>query len=114
MNDRLNNFTFIFCLIFILYLQNFKNKSWNDEDLEIKDHTKLKSISFIILWLVWLIVWWKLIVDSAVEIATSFGLSPAFIWVTIVAIWTSLPELASSVAAALKKYRYGYMSYNMK
>ncbi len=80
-----------------------KNKSWNDEDIEIKNYTKLKSTIFIILWLSWLIVWWKLIVDNAVKIAESFWLSRAFIWITIVAIWTSLPELASSIRAALKK-----------
>ena len=35
-----------------------------------------------------------MIVDSAVNIATQFGLPEAFIGVTIVAIGTSLPELA--------------------
>ncbi len=44
----------------------------------------------------------KLIVDSSVFIASSFGLSEALIGLTIVAIGTSLPELAASIMAARK------------
>ncbi len=44
----------------------------------------------------------QLLVDSSVEIAESFGISSYIIGASIVAIGTSLPELASSVAAALK------------
>ncbi len=42
----------------------------------------------------------KLMVDSAVFIARTFGLSELFIGMTIVAIGTSLPELATSMVAA--------------
>lgn len=42
-------------------------------------------------------------VDNAVLIAKSFGVSDAFISLTLIACGTSLPELAASVAAALKK-----------
>lgn len=44
----------------------------------------------------------KLIVDNAVVIATAFGVSEALIGLTIVALGTSLPELATAVVAALK------------
>lgn len=44
-----------------------------------------------------------LVVKSAVEIAESFGLSQTLIGLTIVAIGTSLPELITSVTAAMKK-----------
>jgi len=44
----------------------------------------------------------KWIVDGAVEIATLFGASSALIGLTIVAIGTSLPELAASVIAVRK------------
>jgi cation:H+ antiporter len=94
----------LFFIWFLYYTYTIsKNKSWNGEDFEIKDYTKLKSSILIILWLIWLTFWWELIVSNAVKIAEYFGLSQAFIWVTIVAIWTSLPELASSVVAAIKK-----------
>lgn len=45
----------------------------------------------------------QLIVPSATNIASSFGVSSAIIGLTIVALGTSLPELATSVVAALKK-----------
>lgn len=42
-------------------------------------------------------------VDNAVYIAKSFGVSDAFISLTLIACGTSLPELAASIAAAVKK-----------
>ncbi len=42
-------------------------------------------------------------VDNAVSVAKSFGVDDAFISLTLIACGTSLPELAASVAAALKK-----------
>jgi len=106
-----NELWFTEWVILLLFLYDFyiahilfsKNKSCNDENIEIKDYNKLRSSIFIILWLIWLTFWWKLIVINAIKIAEYFELSQAFIWVTIVAIWTSLPELASSVVAAIKK-----------
>ncbi len=44
-----------------------------------------------------------LLVRGAVQIATASGLSPRIIGLTVVAIGTSLPELASSLVASLKK-----------
>lgn len=45
----------------------------------------------------------QMLVDSAVEIALTAGMSQAAIGLTIVAVGTSLPELATSVIAAFKK-----------
>ncbi|MFP4194242.1 MAG: calcium/sodium antiporter [Desulfosalsimonas sp.] len=45
----------------------------------------------------------KLIVDSAVHIATTLGMSEATVGLTIVAVGTSLPELATSAMAAWRK-----------
>ena len=42
-------------------------------------------------------------VDNAVSVAKSFGVDNAFISLTLIACGTSLPELAASVAAAIKK-----------
>lgn len=42
-------------------------------------------------------------VDNAVKVAKSFGVNDAFISLTLIACGTSLPELAASVAAAIKK-----------
>lgn len=58
---------------------------------------------WVIAGLVALIAGAKLLVDSAVAIARDFGVSEAFIGLTIVAVGTSLPELATSLIAALRR-----------
>lgn len=45
----------------------------------------------------------RFLVDSAISIARGYGISEAFIGLTIVAIGTSLPELATSLVAALRR-----------
>lgn len=61
-----------------------------------------KAIGLIILGLIGLSVGGELIVESAIDIATRLGVSQAIIGLTIVALGTSLPELATSVIAAHK------------
>ncbi|WP_205007879.1 calcium/sodium antiporter [Sphingosinithalassobacter portus] len=46
----------------------------------------------------------RLLVDGAIELAREFGMSEAVIGLTIVAVGTSLPELVTSVVAALRKH----------
>ena len=53
--------------------------------------------------LILLITSCDLFVDNAVYIAKSFGVNDAFISLTLIACGTSLPELAASIAAAVKK-----------
>lgn len=60
------------------------------------------SCFFIVLGLAGLIVGGNLFVSSAVAMATAFGVSEAVIGLTIVALGTSLPELATSVVASAK------------
>lgn len=50
-----------------------------------------------------LIISCDVFVDNAVSIAKSFGVNDAFISLTLIACGTSLPELAASIAAAVKK-----------
>jgi cation:H+ antiporter len=45
----------------------------------------------------------RFLVDAAVELATRWGVSQSLIGVTVVAVGTSLPELVTSVVAAVKK-----------
>ena len=45
----------------------------------------------------------KLLVDSSISIARSFGVSESIIGLTLVAIGTSLPELATSIMASIRK-----------
>jgi cation:H+ antiporter len=62
-----------------------------------------KAWAYTIGGLVVLVIGARLLVDSAVTIAESFGVPPAIIGLTIVAVGTSLPELATSVIAAIRK-----------
>ncbi len=69
---------------------------------EEKKSSVVKSVLFIIGGLAGLIFGGQLFVDGASGIARSLGVSEGVIGLTIVAIGTSLPELATSIAAALK------------
>lgn len=62
-----------------------------------------KDLAFIAGGLVLLVFGSRFFVDGAVSIARSFGVSEAIIGLTIVAGGTSLPELAASIVAALRK-----------
>lgn len=62
------------------------------------------SIGFIGSGLLLLVFGGRLLVDNAVSVAQSAGLSEALIGLTIVAIGTSLPELATSVVAVRRKH----------
>lgn len=62
-----------------------------------------KAILRTIIGLAILITGCDLFVDSAVNIATAWGVNEAFISITLIACGTSLPELAASVAAAAKR-----------
>ena len=61
-----------------------------------------RAFSWLIIGLVLLLFGSNALVDGAVTVATHFGVSDLVIGLTIVAIGTSLPELAASVASALK------------
>jgi cation:H+ antiporter len=72
-----------------------------DEDQPIEN--QLKAWGFTIGGLIVLVIGARLLVDNAVIIAQTFGVSEAVIGLTIVAVGTSLPELATSVIAAYRK-----------
>ena len=61
-----------------------------------------KAVFWLVTGLLLLIASSRALVWGAVEIARSFGVSDLLIGLTIVAVGTSLPELASSVVAARK------------
>lgn len=98
----------ILLLIFIYFIVNtFLHAKHNPDDpgveeVEIKPISPVKSVILILLGLAGLVIGGELIVKSAVNIATRLGVSEAIIGLTIVALGTSLPELATSVIAAYK------------
>jgi cation:H+ antiporter len=63
----------------------------------------LVSTLWVIGGLVALMVGARFLVDGAVSIARGYGISEAFIGLTIVAVGTSLPELATSLIAAFRR-----------
>ncbi len=74
-----------------------------EEETEIKSLPWWKSILYIIGGLAALIYGGRLFVDGATGIARNLGVSESIIGLTLVAGGTSLPELATSIVAALKK-----------
>ena len=76
-----------------------------DEDVEGADPDMpwWQIFVFLILGLIGLPLGADLLVDNASIIARSFGVSDAVIGLTLVALGTSLPELATTVMAALRK-----------
>ena len=77
-------------------------KNLAEENLAINVHPIWKSAAFVVGGLAFLYAGGDLIVDSAVKIASELQVSEEIIGLTIIAIGTSLPELATSVVAALR------------
>lgn len=69
---------------------------------DIPDLSLGKSLSWLLGGLIVLLISADLLVESATTLAEFFGVSPLIIGLTIVALGTSLPELAASIASALK------------
>lgn len=93
----------IFFGLFLLYVyKQLKTSGVSTEDTA-KGYSTSKIWLLIILGLGGLVLGGQLVVRSATSLATSLGVSQKIIGLTIVAFGTSLPELATSVVAALKK-----------
>ncbi len=73
-----------------------------DQSLNQPEMTLGKSILWLIIGMILLIVSSRILVWGAVEIAIALGVSDLIVGLTVVAIGTSLPELASSIAATRK------------
>ncbi|MBQ9827928.1 MAG: calcium/sodium antiporter [Lachnospiraceae bacterium] len=97
---------FILFLLFITYQVRSGMKSHREgieEDVpEIKDLTPLKCTILLLIGIALVIAGGQLVVDSATKIARSFGVSDAFIALTVIAVGTSLPELVTSIVASRK------------
>jgi len=90
------------CLVIFLVSILFKEKADFQEAPE-KLIPLWISLIFIVIGLISVIFGSKLFIYGASEIANVFGLSETVIGITIVAIGTSLPELATGLLAAFKK-----------
>lgn len=97
----------LFFLLFILYMVEMALNNQVATNSEQQDqgraNTWPKIVGYIIIGLVCLFFGGKWVVEGAILIARKFGISDYLISATIVACGTSLPELFTSVIAALKK-----------
>jgi cation:H+ antiporter len=101
---RIDGIVFLaFFIIFLYYTFGISKVSGENTDLEIKEMSYMKSSLYIVGGLSGLIFGGKWIVDGAIKIAEGFNVSQSLIGLTVVAIGTSLPELATSAVAAYKK-----------
>jgi len=102
--SRLDGFVlFAFFTLFLLYVyKQLKMESLNFE-VPQNNFTNLKIWSLIFIGIAGLVIGGNLVVSSSIIVATFLGISEKTIGLTIVAMGTSLPELVTSVVAALKK-----------
>ena len=95
----------VFMIIYLLYLLRMaKNGQPSDDEIPplSKKDTPLRLVLLVLIGVV-MIVWGSdITVDAATSLARIFGMSERFIGLTIVALGTSLPELVTSVTAAIK------------
>jgi len=101
---RIDGFILLsFFIIFLYYTFGITKSDTDIVEEKIEVFSYSKAVGFIILGLAGLVIGGKWIVDGAVQIAEFFNISQSLIGLTIVAIGTSLPELATSAIAAYKK-----------
>ena len=94
----------ILLILFYLFYYQKPDTSTLDKDLSLGREKVLTSffllvISAAILWL-----GAETLIKSSISVANKFNVSERIISITMVAIGTSIPELAASVAASLKKH----------
>ena len=104
--SRIEGFTLFACLILFTSISIRKGRTQQEadsDDTQGKSMTVLAALGLIVLACAMLAFGADILVDGATTLASAMGVSDKVIGLTIVALGTSLPELAASVAAAIKK-----------
>ena len=90
-------------VLFLFYTFHLGKNNLTEELPEADDARPMwKSVGMLLVGLIGLVIGGQWIVDGAVSLARLFGYSESFVGFTIVAIGTSLPELATAVVAVRK------------
>lgn len=95
----------VFLSIFLYYVFEVakNNREQTHRDVEPSGESWGKSLLFMLGGLVGILFGGNMVVTNATTIAYSLGMSEALVGLTVIAIGTSLPELVTSITAALKK-----------
>lgn len=102
--SRIDGIVLGVCFVAFLWYIFHQMKNNKDEiDLSVAIYSTKKIVLLIVAGLVGLVLGGKIVVDNAIEVAASLGVSQKVIGLTIVAAGTSLPELVTSLVAAVKK-----------
>ena len=88
-------------IFYVVY--SYKTEKEKSDDQE-KPAPLLTSLLRTIMGILLTLLGAKLLVDNSVELARAWGISEAIIGLTVVAVGTSLPELATSIMSAIKKH----------
>lgn len=95
---------FLMLLAFMLYLLKFQKTAVVDEMPEDDEPMPLgKTLFYLAAGGVGLWAGSELLIEGAVNMASQFGVSKRIIGITIISIGTSIPELAASMVAVVKK-----------
>lgn len=102
-----DGFLLLLCLAFVFYrlLYTKTHQAHPEEETDLEDLPQMsqkKAWFWFFVGLLVLIISAKILVGGAKEVALSFGVSQLVIGLTVIAVGTSLPELAASLTSALK------------
>ena len=96
----------LFSSLIVSIIILIKQRSKNNQDIELdseKTDTVIKSISILILGAFFLYLGSEWFVMAAIDIANYFNISQRIIGISVVSVGTSIPELATSLVAIIKK-----------
>ena len=104
-NDGLILLSLLLLFLYYVYTESKKNNPNNLDNIDdgLKNEKKSRIWFLLILSLIILVSSARLVVWGGTSLALQFGISDLIIGLTVVALGTSLPELAVSVSSALKK-----------
>ena len=89
----------VFVMVFVNLLKNYESDS---EEVKLKVFSN-KAYVILLLSFIGIFIGGKIFLDSSLNIFTSFGLEETIIGISILAVGTSLPELATVVISYLRK-----------
>ncbi|MDZ4147147.1 MAG: calcium/sodium antiporter [Flavobacteriaceae bacterium] len=101
--SRLDGIILLISFICFLYYIFKQMKTEKIEAVPFIQKSNITIWTLILIGFSGLLIGGKLVVDNSIDIATDIGISQKIIGLTIIAAGTSLPELITSIVAALKK-----------